>query len=99
MYSICIFVPQEPGHEHHYVIDGPILEFDNLGITAGIFLFCLAGHGCLPAVYDKMEHPDMFGVMLNWVFIIMCVPYLVVAYVVYILYGYDSDILMTQNFA
>jgi len=79
--------------------DYTFIYLENYGLASGIFLFALAGHGCLPSVYNNMKNPKEFAPMLKNVFIAMTILYLVVAYTVFSVYGPLAEILMTQNFA
>lgn len=76
-----------------------IFRFENLGLSAGIFLCTLAGHGCLPSVYSNMEKPEEFGSMLNVVFTVMCGLYIIVSLILVYIFGDNCKILMTENFA
>jgi len=101
--TLIVFVWSFTGDYSEYsesvTVDTTVIYPENYGLASGIFLFALAGHGCLPSVYNNMQDPEEFAPMLNTVFIIMTILYLMAAGVIYSVYGTLAEVLMTQNFA
>lgn len=101
--TLIVFIWSFTGDYSEYsegvTVDTTLIYPENYGLASGIFLFALAGHGCLPSVYNNMQDPEEFAPMLNTVFIIMTILYLVTAAIIYTVYGTLAEVLMTQNFA
>lgn len=82
-------------HENEY----DAFNFEGTGISAGIFLFALGGHAALPSVYNSMNVKEDFPFMVRSVFMSMFLLYAFVALSCLFTFGYDTDILITENYA
>jgi len=81
--------------DHHY----DAFHFEGTGISAGIFLFALGGHAALPSVYNSMNRKEDFPCMVRSVFLSMFCLYAVVAFACLFTFGYETDVLITANYA
>lgn len=63
----------------------------------GIFVLCFAGHACLTGVYTSMKEPQRFPSALKIAFVSMVLIYCAVGFSGIILYGEDTDPLLTRN--
>jgi len=77
----------------------PVFSLNGTGVSAGIFLYALAGHAALPAIYNCMENQNDFKSMVNGVFLTMFILYVVCAFCCLFTFGTDIDVLVTHNYA
>jgi len=82
-------------NEHEYTA----FNFEGTGISAGIFLFALGGHAALPSVYNSMVRKEDFPFMVRSVFVTMFFLYAAVSLSCLFTFGYETDILITENYA
>jgi len=82
-------------NDHEYTA----FNFEGTGISAGIFLFALGGHAALPSVYNSMVRKEDFPFMVRSVFVTMFFLYAAVSLSCLFTFGYDTDILITENYA
>eukprot|EP00435_Cladocopium_sp_Y103_P010818 s2615_g2.t2 len=63
----------------------------------GLFIFCFAGHPCLPALHEGMQHTERWTGCVSWSFSIAAVFYLVLGLVTYLAHGDDLHPVFTKD--
>lgn len=63
----------------------------------GLFIFCFAGHPCLPALHEGMQHTERWTGCVSWSFTIAAVYYLVLGLVTYLAHGDDLHPVFTKD--
>jgi len=69
------------------------------GVAVGIFSTSFAGQACLPVVYAQMGKPHQYERLLSVCFAIMFLVYAAMGVAGYIVYGAESEVLVTSNIA
>lgn len=92
---ISIFLVHNDRFSEH---DYDAFNFEGTGVSAGIFLYALGGHAALPSVYNSMRHKASFPFMVRSVFSTMFVLYTTVALSCLFTFGFETDILITENY-
>lgn len=95
MVAIGVFVADRA--EGHPETANTLFDVTGVPITLGIFLVSMAGHTALPHIYEGMKQPKKFDFMLNYSFIIIFAVYVAFATFGYLVYGSNTDILVTKN--
>lgn len=69
----------------------------NLFRAYGLFIFCFAGHPCLPALHEGMQHTEKWTGCVSWSFSIAAVFYLVLGLVTFIVHGTELHPVFTKD--
>lgn len=78
---------------------GQMMNWEGVPVGLGIFIVSLAGHAALPSVYSSMRNQGSFDKMLDWSFGIMLGIYTAIALFGYLVFGGDTQVLITTNLA
>ncbi|KNC75641.1 hypothetical protein SARC_11837 [Sphaeroforma arctica JP610] len=72
-------------------------DYDKSFAVFGLVMVGFAGHACLPSIYESMSTPQDYDRMLNITWIVLSTVYLSVAVVGYLMYGNDTEDMITKN--
>jgi len=80
-----------------YEIPTEFPSAQEFSMGVGIFVLCFAGHACLTGVYTSMKEPERFPSVMVAAFVAMFNIYSGVEFSGIILYGADTDPLLTRK--
>jgi len=89
---ICIF-----NFSDTYPISTSVPPMSDVSLCFGILLLCFAGHPCIPGVYKSMNDKSQFPLALKVAFLLMLIIYTAVGYAGSMLYGGDTNPILTAN--
>merc|ERR1719499_159498 len=89
---ICLF-----NWENTTNISASIPPVSDLSLCFGILLLCFAGHPCIPGVYNSMKDKSQFPLALKVAFLMMLAIYSLVGYCGCLLYGSETNPILTAN--
>jgi len=69
----------------------------DISLSFGILLLCFAGHPCIPGVYKSMRDQSQFPLALKVAFLLMLLIYSLVGFAGSMLYGADTNPILTAN--
>lgn len=66
---------------------GDLLDVGGIPTAVSLYVVCFAGHPVIPTIYDSMQHPDQFNMVMFFSSLITTITYGSTAIISYLMFG------------